>query len=189
MKMLRPAMTVFVLLSLLTGIVYPALVAGVGAALFGAQAGGSLIRRGDTVIGSAIIGQPFSSPEWFWGRPSATAPMPYNAASSGAANQGPTNPALIEAVKARVEALRASDPSNRDPIPQDLVTTSASGLDPHISPAAARWQVNRVAQARKIDPARLQALIDRNTERPLLGILGEPGVNVLKLNLALAAMG
>ncbi len=188
MNMIRPALSLFVLLSALTGLAYPVAMTGLARAAFPEQAAGSLVARDGTVVGSALIGQPFSSPEWFWGRPSATAPMPYNAASSAGANQGPTNPALVDAVRSRVEALRTANPDGRDPIPQDLVTTSASGLDPHISPEAARWQIARIAKARNASPQRIRVLVDEHVEPAVLGLLGQPRVNVLKLNMALAAM-
>lgn len=182
---LRPALILFVLLSLLTGIVYPYAVTGVARIAFPAQAEGSLLMKDGAPVGSLLIGQNFSDPGHFWGRPSATTPMPYNGASSGAANQGPLNPALVDAVKARVAALRAADPDATGPVPTDLVTSSASGLDPHISPAAALFQAPRIARVRKLPPERVQQLIDAHTEKPLLGLLGEPRVNVLALNLAL----
>lgn len=186
--LLRPALTVFVLLSALTGVVYPLAVAGVAKAVFPEQAAGSLVREGGQVVGSALIGQNFSDPKHFWGRPSATGPMPYNAAASGGSNQGPLNPALADAVKARVEALRAADPGNTATVPADLVMASGSGLDPHISPAAARYQVPRVARLRGLPAAEAEALVAQHTEAPaLFGLLGEPRVNVLALNLALDA--
>ena len=168
--------------------VYPFVVTGVAKALFPAQAAGSLIVRDGRTVGSALIGQNFSEPNHFWGRPSATGPMPYNASASSGSNQGPLNPALTDAVKGRIEALRAADPGNTVPVPVDLVTASASGLDPHISPAAARYQVARVAKGRNLPVDRVQALVNQQVELPLLGFLGEPRVNVLQLNLALEAM-
>ena len=182
---LRPALVLFVLLSLLTGLAYPLLVTALGQALFPAQAAGSLILKEGKPVGSALIGQNFSDPGHFWSRPSATGPFPNNAAASSGSNQGPLNPALVDAVKARVQALRDADPGNTNAVPVDLVTASASGLDPHISVAAARYQVKRVAAARKLDAARVEALIEPVTERPLISLSGEPGVNVLRLNLAL----
>jgi K+-transporting ATPase ATPase C chain len=161
------------------------LVTALGQALFPAQAAGSLILKEGKPVGSALIGQNFSDPGHFWSRPSATGPFPNNAAASSGSNQGPLNPALVDAVKARVQALRDADPGNTNAVPVDLVTASASGLDPHISVAAARYQVMRVAAARKLDAARVEALIEPVTERPLTSLLGEPGVNVLRLNLAL----
>lgn len=187
MSTLRPALVMLALLSALTGLAYPLLVTGAAQALFPAQANGSLIVRNGQPVGSALIGQSFTDPGNFWGRPSATAPMPYNAAASGGSNLGPLNPALHEAVKGRIEALRAADPGNTQAVPIDLVTASASGLDPHISPAAARYQVARVARARGMAPEAVQALVDQHTEQPLLGVLGEARVHVLRLNLALAA--
>lgn len=182
---LRPALVLFGVLSILTGLVYPLAVTGVAQAAFPAQAAGSLIVRDGKPVGSELIGQNFSDPKHFWGRPSATSPMPYNASASGGSNQGPLNPALADAVKARIAALRAADPGNAAPVPVDLVTASASGLDPDASPAAIQYQVARVARARGWPVARVQALVDRHAERPLAGVLGEARVNVLRLNLAL----
>jgi len=183
----RPALVLFVLLSALTGLIYPMAVTGVAKTAFPAQADGSLIVLDGTVVGSKLIGQNFSDPKHFWSRPSATAPQPYNASASGGSNQGPLNPALADAVKARVEALRAADPDNTAPVPVDLVTASASGLDPDISPAAAQYQAARVARVRGMPLSQVQSLIDRNTQKPLLGFLGESRVNVLALNIALDA--
>jgi potassium-transporting ATPase KdpC subunit len=188
MSQWKPALVLFVLLTLLTGVVYPLLVTVVAQAAFPDQANGSLVVRDGTVAGSSLIGQPFDDPKYFWSRPSATAPFAYNAAASSGSNLGPINPALVDAVKARVDALRAADPDNHAPIPADLVTASASGLDPHVSPAAARWQVGRVARARRLDPAAVEALVARNTEGRQWGFLGEERVDVLTLNLALDAM-
>nr|WP_297388902.1 potassium-transporting ATPase subunit KdpC [uncultured Roseateles sp.] len=185
LKMLRPALVGFALLSAVTGLLYPAAVTGVARTLFPFQAEGSLVLREGRVIGSELIGQSFSSPRYFWGRPSATAPMANNATGSSGSNQGPTNPALVDAVKARVEALKAADPDNRAPVPVDLVSASASGLDPHISMAAARYQAARVARERGLPIEAVQRLIQANTEARDLAVLGEPRVNVLKLNLAL----
>jgi len=184
-SILRPALVLFVLLSALTGLLYPLAVTGAAQALFPSQAAGSLVLVDGKPVGSSLIGQNFSDPKHFWGRPSATAPMAYNAAASGGSNQGPLNPALTDAVKARIEALRAADPGNTAPVPVDLVTASASGLDPHITPAAAAWQVPRIARARGLPAAEVEALVARLTESPLVGFLGEPRVNVLALNLAL----
>jgi len=184
-SILRPALVLFVLLSALTGLLYPLAVTGAAQALFPSQAAGSLVLVDGKPVGSSLIGQNFSDPKHFWGRPSATAPMAYNAAASGGSNQGPLNPALTDAVKARIEALRAADPGNTAPVPVDLVTASASGLDPHITPAAAAWQVPRIARARGLPAAEVEALVARLTESPLAGLLGEPRVNVLALNLAL----
>lgn len=186
--LVRPALVFFIALSVLTGVLYPLAVTGLGQALFPDQANGSLLLREGRPVGSRLIGQSFSDPAHFWGRPSATGPMAYNASASSGSNQGPLNPALIEAVKARITALRAADPDQKAPVPVDLVTASASGLDPHISPATAAYQLPRVARARHLDPARLQALVEQHTERPLVSALGEARVNVLTLNLALDAL-
>jgi len=183
--MLRPALTLFVALSAVTGLLYPVAVTGVAQSLFPHQAAGSLIERDGKLIGSELIGQNFTSPRYFWGRPSATAPMSNNAGGSSGSNQGPLNPALTDAVKARVEALHALEPGNAAPVPADLVTASASGLDPHISPAAARYQAARVARERGLQPAAVLALIEASTEGRDWEVFGEPRVNVLKLNLAL----
>lgn len=185
---LRSALLLFVLLSVLTGLLYPLVVTGIAQLLFPHQAAGSLLLRDGHPLGSALIGQSFASPEHFWGRPSATTPQPYNGTGSNGSNLGPLNPALIDAVKTRVAALRAADPGNSAPVPVDLVTASASGLDPHISVAAAGYQAARVARARGLPEARVRALIAAHTEGRLWGILGEPRVNVLELNLALDAL-
>jgi K+-transporting ATPase ATPase C chain len=182
---LRPLLVLFLLLSLITGLAYPLLVTALGQALYPVQAAGSLVVKEGKPVGSLLIGQNFSDPGHFWGRPSATSPQPNNAAASSGSNLGPLNPALVDAVKGRVQALRDADPGNNAAVPVDLVTASASGLDPHISVAAARYQVKRVAAARKLSVDRVETLIEPATERPLLGLLGEPGVNVLRLNLAL----
>ncbi|MDG0852738.1 potassium-transporting ATPase subunit KdpC [Roseateles puraquae] len=181
----RPALTLFLLFSLLTGLAYPLVVTGVAQAAFPDAANGSLILQNGKAVGSALIGQGFSDPGHFWSRPSATSPMAYNAGNSSGSNLAPTAPALVDAVKARVEALRAADPGNTAPVPVDLVTTSASGLDPHISRAAADYQLARVARVRQLPVAQVQALVEAQTEGRWLGFLGEPRVNVLKLNLAL----
>ena len=181
----RPAITLFVLLSAITGLIYPLLVTGISQALFPNQAAGSLIERDGKWIGSRLIGQNFTHPKYFWGRPSATAPQPYNAAASGGSNLGPLNPALKEAVESRVKALHEADPGNTQPVPVDWVTASASGLDPHISPAAAAYQVARVAQARGLTPDAVQTLVAQHTEDRQWGVFGELRVNVLELNLAL----
>ena len=186
--LLRPAIALFVLLTLLTGIVYPLLVTVLAQVLFPAEAAGSLILRDGRTVGSALIGQNFADPGHFWGRPSATTPQPYNGIASNASNLGPLNPALSDAVRGRIAALRAADPGNPAPIPVDLVTTSGSGLDPHISVAAADYQAARVARARALPLARIRALIAAHTAGRLLGVLGEPRVNVLELNLALDAL-
>jgi len=185
--LLRPAISLFVFLSVVTGLLYPMLVTGVARIAFPDAAAGSLIIRDGKPIGSALIGQDFSDPKYFWGRPSATAPQPYNAAASSGSNQGPLNPALADAVKARVAALHAADPGNQRPVPIDLVTASASGLDPHISPAAADYQVERVARTRHLEVKTVRQLLAENTEGRDLGVFGEPRVHVLKLNLALDA--
>lgn len=185
---LRPAVTIFATLTLLCGIVYPYVVTGFGRLAWSGQAAGSLVIRDGQAVGSRLIGQSFTSPRYFWGRPSATSPAPNNAAGSSGSNQGPTHPALADAVEARILALRAADPGNTAPVPVDLVTASASGLDPDISLAAAYYQAGRVARVRGIAPARVEASIERHAVRPLLGFLGEPTVNVLALNLALDAL-
>jgi K+-transporting ATPase ATPase C chain len=182
---LRPAISIFLLLTLVTGVAYPLLVTAIGAAAFPRQANGSLIMQDDKAIGSELIGQNFSEPKYFWGRLSGTGPMPYNAAASGGTNLGPLNPALIANVKARIDALRAADPATTAPVPVDLVTASGSGLDPHISPAAAQYQIARVARARNLPEAAVRQLVEQMTEGRQFGIFGEPRVNVLALNLAL----
>lgn len=186
-NILRPVLVIFAVLTLLTGVAYPLVVTGMGQALFPIQAAGSLILRDGQVVGSALIGQSFSDPAHFWSRPSATGPMSNNAAASSGSNQGPMNPALADAVKVRVAALRAADPTNTAAVPVDLVTASASGLDPHISLAAAQYQLGRIATVRKMSSQAVQMLIDQNTRRPVVGLMGEPVVNVLQLNLALDA--
>jgi len=181
------AVRLLILLTVLTGVVYPLAVTGLAQAAFPRQASGSLIVQHGQLIGSALIGQPFDDPRYFWGRPSATTPFPYNSAASAGSNVGPLNPALRRAVLARVAALQAADPGNSRPIPIDLVTASASGLDPHISVAAALYQAERVARVRGISLAEVEALVRQCTQERTLGILGEPRVNVLRLNLALDA--
>jgi len=175
-------------LTVLTGGLYPLVVTGIARALFPAEAAGSILGRHGHAVGSSLIGQSFTDPGHFWSRPSATTPQPYNASASAGSNLGPLNPALLGAVKARLAALRAADPGNAAPVPADLVTASASGLDPHISLAAAYYQAARVAHARGLDVSRVRALIAAQGEGRLLGILGEPRVNVLELNLALDAL-
>jgi K+-transporting ATPase ATPase C chain len=182
---LRPALTILGLLTLITGILYPLLVTGLAQGIFPRRAGGSLLVRGAHPVGSALIGQPFSDPRWFWGRPSATSPFPYNAAASTGSNLGPTNPALVDTVKARIAALRAADPGNSAPVPADLVTASGSGLDPDISVSAAMYQVPRVARSRGFSEQAVRQLVQRHIQPRQLGLLGEPRVNVLELNLAL----
>lgn len=184
---LRPAFVMLVLMTSITGIAYPLAVTGIAQTVFPRQANGSLVERDGEALGSALIGQPFSDPKYFWGRASATVPFPYNAAASSGTHQGPLNPALAEAIAARIEALRDADPNNRMAVPVDLVTASASGLDPHISLAAAEYQVARVARARGADPSAIRALVAQCTEDRQFGLLGEPRVNVLLLNLALDA--
>jgi K+-transporting ATPase ATPase C chain len=186
--LIRPAITLFVLLSLITGIAYPLVVYGVAKALFPHAAEGNLIFKDGKPVGSTLIGQNFTSPQYFWGRPSATSPYPNNGIASGGSNLGPLNPALTDAVKARIAALKQADPGNDKPVPIDLVTASASGLDPDISPAAAQYQVRRVASARKLPLEQVQKLVDQNTSPRQFWILGEARVNVLNLNLALDAI-
>jgi potassium-transporting ATPase KdpC subunit len=193
-KELKSAVLLFVVLSVITGLVYPFVITGIAQGVFPRQANGSLIDAngkaldaGARAAGSELIGQPFADPKHFWSRPSTTSPYPYNAASSSGSNQGPTNPALTDGVAARVKALRDADPGNTARVPADLVTASGSGLDPHISPAAAEYQVARVAKARNLDPQKVRALVASATEGRQLGFFGEPRVNVLKLNLALDA--
>lgn len=184
-EQVRPALMMLLVMTVLTGLVYPLAVTGIAQLLFPHQANGSLIVRDGKAIGSELIGQYFDDPKYFWGRPSATSPFPYNAAASGGSNLGPTNPALIEAVKARVAALRAADPGNDLSVPVDLVTASGSGLDPHISQAAALYQVKRVARVRGLEEKSVKALVIQHTEERQLGLLGERRANVLGLNMAL----
>lgn len=181
-KQLKPALMTFLILTVVTGLMYPAIVTGLAQLLFPYQANGSLIVRDGKPIGSTLIGQPFDDPKYFWGRPSATAPFPYNAAASSGSNLGPTNPALMEAVKVRMAALKAADLGNDAPVPVDLVTASGSGLDPHISPAAAEYQVRRVARARGREEAFVRTVVSQHTEGRQLGLLGERRVNVPALN-------
>lgn len=190
---LRAAVVSLVALTVITGFAYPLLVTGIAQAAFPRQANGSIVERDGRAVGSSLIGQPFDDPRYFWGRLSATAdsngkPLAYNGAASAASNLGPTNPALVEEVKGRIDALRAADPGNTQPIPIDLVTSSASGLDPDISPEAADYQVSRVARARGMDEARVRQLVQAHTQGRQLGFLGEPRVNVLELNLNLDAL-
>ncbi|MEW9572341.1 potassium-transporting ATPase subunit KdpC [Rhodanobacter sp. Si-c] len=187
-RMLRNAAMLLLLMTVITGIAYPLLVTGLAQAVFPAQANGSLVSKDGRPVGSTLIGQAFTAPKYFWGRPSATTPQAYNGTGSNGSNLGPTNPALTDAAKQRVAALQAADPGNRAPIPVDLVTASGSGLDPDISPAAAQYQLARVARARGLPLAEVQALVARHTRGHQLGVLGEPRVNVLELNLALDAL-
>jgi K+-transporting ATPase ATPase C chain len=184
-RFLRPALVLLIMLSLMTGIVYPAAITSIAYLLFPHQANGSITMRDGVATGSELIGQPFSAPSYFWSRPSATSPVPYNAVASAGSNLGPTNPALADAVNQRVVALKAADQDNRLPIPVDLVTASASGLDPHISMAAAHYQIARVARARNIPVADVERLVRQCAETPTFGILGEARVNVLRLNVEL----
>jgi K+-transporting ATPase ATPase C chain len=184
-RTLRPALTLMLAMTLLLGFAYPLLLTGVAQLAFRNQANGSLIERDGKLIGSRLIGQSFTEPQYFWGRPSATAPQPYNALASGGSNLGPLNPALIDAVKSRLQALRAADPDNAAAVPVELVEASASGLDPDVSPAAAAWQAGRVARARGLALAEVQSLLAAHTVDAPLGFIGEARVNVLELNLAL----
>jgi K+-transporting ATPase ATPase C chain len=188
LRSLRTASILFVLLTVLTGIVYPLLITGLAQGLFPQQASGSLIAASSGTIGSEIIGQPFDDPRYFWGRPSATGPSPYNAMAGSGSNQAPTNPALVTAVGDRIAALRAADPTNAAAVPIDLVTASASGLDPHISPAAAFYQASRVAKARGLDEAAVRNLVEQQIIGPTWGLFGAARVSVLRLNLALDTM-
>lgn len=184
-QLIRPAVSLLVLMTLLLGIIYPFAITGVAKLAFPHQAAGSLIYQDGKLLGSTLIGQSFSDPKYFWGRPSATTPQPYNGLASTASNLGPLNPALIDAVKANAKALQDADPDNRGPIPVELVTASASGLDPDVSPAAVEYQAARVARARHLEPARVEALIKAHVQERLFGIVGERRINVLELNLAL----
>lgn len=184
-KHIKPAILMLLFFTVLTGIIYPLAVTFCAQIVFPSQANGSLLGSNGQMLGSELIGQAFNRPEYFWGRPSATSPVPYNGGASGGSNQGPGNPALLDSVKARIKALRNADPENLEAIPVDLVTASASGLDPHISPAAAAYQINRIARARHLSPESVRELVERYTQARQWGILGEPRVNVLKLNLAL----
>ena len=188
MKELRPALVMLVLMTVLTGVVYPLAVTGLAQLLFPAQANGSLVERDGKIVGSALIGQPFDDPKYFWGRLSATAPVAYNGGASSGSNLGPLSDALLDAARARIQALRAADPANTQPVPVDLVTASGSGLDPHVSPAAARFQMARVARVRGLEPRAVEALVAEHTKGRQLGFLGEPTVEVLALNLALDSL-
>jgi K+-transporting ATPase ATPase C chain len=185
---IRTAALMLLWMTLLTGVAYPLVVTGIAQAVFPHQANGSVVKQGDKLIGSELIGQTFASPVHFWGRPSATSPVGYNGAASSGSNLGPTNPLSLESVKERVAALKAAHPDQSGPVPADLVTASASGLDPHIIPAAAEYQVNRVAKARHQSPEKIREAIAAQTEARTLVLLGEPRVNVLRLNLALDAL-
>jgi len=187
-SIIRPAVTLFLIMTVLLGVVYPFAVTGLSQLLFHDQAAGSLVVVNGKAVGSRIIGQSFSEPKYFWSRPSATAPQPYNAIASSGSNLGPLNPALTDAVGTRIATLKAADPTNTLPVPVDLVTASASGLDPDISIAAARYQAARVARIRGLDPAAVRSLIDVHARGKLFGLVGEPRVNVLELNLALDAL-
>jgi K+-transporting ATPase ATPase C chain len=187
LKELKPALLIFLALTVITGLIYPGVVTGLAQLVFNSQANGSLVERDGKAVGSDLLGQSFSSPQYFWSRPSATGPVPNNGAVSSGSNLGPTNPTLEAAVKDRIAALRSADPGNQKPVPIDLVTASGSGLDPHISPAAAEFQVERVARARGMEASQVRALVAAATEGRTFGMLGEPRVNVLQLNLALDA--
>ena len=186
LKQIKPAIIMLLVWTVITGMLYPLIVTGLSQLFFPKQANGSLmVDANANIIGSALIGQAFNDPSYFWGRPSATSPYPYNAAASSGSNLGPTNPVLAETVQTRIQRLKAADPENQQPIPVDLITASASGLDPHISPAAANYQLSRVAKARNMSRVKLRALVETHTEPRQWLILGEPRVNVLSLNLAL----
>ncbi|SAL42929.1 potassium-transporting ATPase subunit C [Caballeronia sordidicola] len=187
-NIIRPVIVLFAALTVVTGLIYPAVVTAVAQAAFPAQANGSVIEKSGKPVGSELIGQQFDAPGYFWGRLSATSPNPYNATASSGSNLGPTNPALADEVKGRISALHDADPANTAPVPVDLVTSSGSGLDPEISPAAAAYQIDRVAKARKLSHNDVEALVQRATTGRQFGILGEARVNVLKLNLALDEM-
>jgi K+-transporting ATPase ATPase C chain len=182
---LMPALRMLVIMTALTGVIYPLVVTGIAKVALSRAANGSLIVADGKTVGSDLIGQPFDDPKYFWSRPSATSPQPYNGAASSGSNQGPRNPALADAVKDRIKALRDADPGNTAAVPVDLITASGSGLDPHISVAAAQYQLSRVAKARGLAEEPVRDLLNANTEGRTLGVLGEPRVNVLKLNIAL----
>ena len=186
---LRPAVSLFILMSVLLGGLYPAVVTLIGQGLFPEQANGSLVARNGVTVGSTLIGQNFTEPKYFWGRLSSSGTFPYNAGASGGSNMGPLNPALVDAAKARIDALHQADPTAKTDVPADLVTASGSGLDPQISPAAADYQVTRVAKARGLSPELVRQIVQAQTETPQWGLFGEPRVNVLKVNLALDALG
>ena len=188
LKHLRPAIVILVVLTAFTGLLYPVVVTGIAQVIFPQQANGSLIMKDGKAVGSELIGQPFDDPKYFWSRPSATSPFADNAVASGGSNLGPTNPDLQKAVQGRIDALKAADPGNTAPIPVDLITASGSGLDPHISPAAALYQVRRVAKARGLGEDAVRTLVEQYVEGRQFGFLGEPRVNVLKLNLAMDAL-
>jgi potassium-transporting ATPase KdpC subunit len=183
--LLRPVIVLFLIMTAITGVVYPLVVTGIAELIFPRQAAGSLIVKDGIAVGSHLIGQSFSDPRYFWSRPSATSPQPYNGLASSGSNLGPLNPALTDAVKSRIAALRAADPANAAPVPVDLVTASASGLDPEISVAAANYQAARVARVRGVSPQAVRALIATHSQGKVLGVIGEPRINVLELNLAL----
>jgi K+-transporting ATPase ATPase C chain len=184
-SLIRPAIVLFLIMTAITGIAYPLVVTGIAQLVFPDQAGGSLVMKGGNAVGSWLIGQNFSDPKYFWSRPSATSPQPYNGTGSTASNLGPLNPALMDGIKKNIDALHAADPSNTGPVPVDLVTASGSGLDPELSLAGARYQVARVAQVRGLSQPAVQRLVDSHARGKWLGLLGEPRVNVLELNLAL----
>jgi K+-transporting ATPase ATPase C chain len=188
LKILWQSLIVLVAFTVITGIIYPLAITGIARGVFPDKANGSLVVQNDTVVGSSLIGQPFSDPRYFWSRPSATSPVPYNAAASSGSNLGPTNPALLDTVQERIAALRAADPANDQPVPVDLVTASGSGLDPHITPGAAYYQAGRVARARGLSEEAVRALVADHTEGRQWGVFGEPRVNVLELNLALDSL-
>jgi potassium-transporting ATPase KdpC subunit len=188
LKFLRTSLVSILLFTVITGLIYPLLVTGIAQIMFPGRANGSLISKGGKVIGSELIGQPFSAPKYFWSRPSATSPFAYNAASSSGSNYGPLNPALLDATAKRERELKNADPQNTRPVPVDLVTASGSGLDPHISVASALYQIGRVARSRQVSESQVRSLVDQYTEQRQLGFLGEPRVNVLRLNLALDEM-